>query len=116
MVCYAVKFIKEIFNMTTLDQIILAFSEYKLTHKEVSTVFAPLCIYEDFLKEEGYYRISYWNPNGWEVEFWNDYYNPKTKDWVTLSGSLYYGNFHFELLDNYDYDEDFVEEAIEYAD
>lgn len=44
--------------MTTLDQIILAFSEYKLTHNAVNTVFAPLCIYEDFLKEEGYYRIN----------------------------------------------------------
>lgn len=107
---------KETFNMDILSQITLAFSEYKLTHNKVSTVFAPLCIYEDFLKEEGYYRISDWDPNGWEVDFWNDYYNPNTKDWVTLSGSLYYGDFHFELFDNYDYDEDFIAQVIKYAD
>lgn len=107
---------KETFNMDIFSQITLAFSEYKLTHKAVNTVFAPLCIYEDFLKEEGYYRISDWDPNGWEIEFWNDYYNPKTKDWVTLTGSLYYGDFHFELFDNYNYDEDFIEQAIKYAD
>lgn len=55
---------KEIFNMTTLDQITLAFNEYKLTHIEVSTVFAPLCIYHDFLEDLGYYCVSEWNPNG----------------------------------------------------
>lgn len=107
---------KVIFNMDTLNAITVAFSDYLLTHKKVSTVFAPLCIYEDFLKEQGYYRINDWDSNGWEVEFWNDYYNPKTKDWVTLYGSLYYGDFHFELLDNYNYGEDFIEQAIEYAD
>lgn len=102
--------------MDILSQITVSFSDYILTHKTVNTVFAPLCIYEDFLKEAGYYRINDWDPNGWEVEFWNDYYNPKTKDWVTLNGSLYYGDFHFEFLDNYDYDEDFIEQTIKYAD
>lgn len=50
--------------MTILDQITLAFSEYKLTHNEVNTVFAPLCIYHDFLKDLGYYCVSDWDPNG----------------------------------------------------
>ena len=107
----------ETFNIPSiLEEIEVAFTIYKATHSTVNTVFAPLCTYEDFLKDQGYYRISDWDPNGWEVDFWNDYYNPKTKDWVTLSGSLYYGDFHFELLDNYNYGEDFIEQAIEYAD
>lgn len=106
---------KVIFNMDILSQITLAFNEYKLTHNDVSTVFAPLCIYEDFLKDQGYYRINDWDPNGWEVDFWNDYYNPKTKDWVTLSGSLYYGNFKFQLIGEYNYNEEYLQREIEYA-
>lgn len=57
-VYYAVKFTKEIFNMTILDQIALAFNEYKLTRKEVNTIFAPLCVYHDFLEDLGYYCVS----------------------------------------------------------
>lgn len=104
--------------MDTLNQITLAFNEYKLTHKEVSCPFAPLCVYEDYLKSEGYHKISDWDPNGWEVEFWDDYYNPETKDWVTLSGSLYYGNFKFIYTDSYDYDydEETINDIIEYDD
>lgn len=104
--------------MDTLNQITLAFNEYKLTHKEVSCPFVPLCVYHDFLKEEGYYRISDWDPNGWEVEFWEDFYNPDTKDWVTLNGSLYYGNFKFEYVDDthYDYDEETIEYMIKHGD
>ena len=101
--------------MTTLDQITLAFNKYKLTRIEVNTVFAPLCIYHDFLEDLGYYYVSEWNPNGWEVEFWEDFYNPETKDWVTLSGSLYYGNFKFLLLDEYNYDDEYLQEEIGYA-
>ena len=101
--------------MDILNRIILAFNEYKLTHNEINCPFAPLCVYHDFLKEQGYYRISDWDPNGWEVEFWEDFYNPETKDWVTLSGSLYYGNFKFEYIDDvqYDYDEDYINDMIQ---
>ena len=55
---------KEIFNMDTLNQIIAAFNQYKLTHNTISCPFAPLCIYDDFLKEQGYHKISDWDPNG----------------------------------------------------
>ena len=58
LVYYAVKFTKEIFNMTILDQITLAFNEYKLTRKEVNTIFAPLCVYHNFLEDLGYYVVS----------------------------------------------------------
>ena len=107
--------------MTQLDQIILAFNEYKLTHKRVSCPFAPLCIYHDFLRNEGYCRISDWDPNGWEVDFWEDFYNPETKDWVTLDGSLYYGDFSFNYYNNdesgnhYDYDKETIDYMIKYG-
>lgn len=101
--------------MTILDQIALAFNEYKLTRKEVNTIFAPLCVYHDFLEDLGYYCVSDWDPNGWEVDFWEDFYNPETKDWVTLSGSLYYGDFKFQLLDEYNYNDEYLQQEIEYA-
>lgn len=99
--------------MIQLDQIILAFNEYKLTHSKVNCPFTPICVYKDFLREQGYYEISEWDPNGWEVEFWNDYYNPETKDWVTLNGSLYYGDFNFNY-GTYDYDEETIKYIIEH--
>ena len=106
--------------MDILNQITLAFNEYKLIHSKVSCPFAPLCVYHDFLKEEGYYRISDWDPNGWEVEFWEDFYNPETKDWITLNGSLYYGDFHFnyyndEYGNHYDYDEETIDYMIKHG-
>lgn len=102
--------------MTISEQIEIAFTVYKTTHSDTNTVFAPLCTYHDFLKEQGYYLISEWDPNGWEVDFNEDFYNPETKDWVTLSGSLYYGNFQFKYYEYCkDYDESDIERAIKYA-
>lgn len=101
---------------TELDKIITAFNEFKLTHMTISCPFAPLCIYDDFLEEQGYHKISDWDPNGWEVDFCEDYYNPETKDWISLKGSLYYGNFEFIYTDSYDYDEETINHIIEYDD
>lgn len=92
-----------------------AFEEFQFTHATIPTIFAPLCIYHDFLEDLGYYVVSEWNPNGWQVDFWEDFYNPETKDWVTLSGSLYYGDFKFQLLDEYNYDDEYLQREIEYA-
>lgn len=92
-----------------------AFEEFQSTHATIPTIFAPLCIYHDFLEDLGYYVVSEWNPNGWQVDFWEDFYNPETKDWVTLSGSLYYGDFKFQLLDEYNYDDEYLQREIEYA-
>ena len=78
--------------MTILDQITLAFNEYKLTRKEVNTIFAPLCVYHNFLEDLGYYVVSAWD-----------------------HGSLYYGNFKFQLLNEYNYDDEYLQREIEYA-
>lgn len=101
--------------MNLYNDIKEAFEKFQSTHATIPTIFAPLCIYHDFLEDLGYYVVSEWDPNGWEVDFWENFYNPKIKDWVTLSGSLYYGNFKFQLLDEYNYDDEYLQREIEYA-
>lgn len=95
--------------MNVYQEIKEALELYRNTRVETNTPFAPLCMYQDVLSEEGYYRVSDWDPNGWEVEFWDDYYNPDTKDWVMLTGSLYYGDFKF---DNVTFPDSYTQEEL----
>lgn len=90
-----------------------ALESFKNTRVTTNTPFAPLCIYQDIFEEAGYYWVSDWDPNGWQVDFWNDYFNPNTKDIICLSGSLYYGDFKFENQDLDKYDLDFLVEHID---
>lgn len=55
---WLVKYMKEIFNMDLYNDIKEAFEEFQSTHATVPTIFAPLCIYHDFLEDLGYYVVS----------------------------------------------------------
>lgn len=44
--------------MNIYQEIKDALESYKNTRIETNTPFAPLCMYQDVLRDEGYYRVS----------------------------------------------------------
>lgn len=94
---------------TFKDKISIDFQSFQITKQDTPVTFAPIKEYDDFFKEHGYYIVSEWEPNGWQVDFWNDYYNSKTKDFISLRGSFYYGDFVLYKCENYSrYDEEYL--------
>jgi hypothetical protein len=54
----------------------------------------PLSVIEKALEEIGFEKLEdeERNTNGWEIDFWYEYYHPGYTEY-TVSGSLWYGDF-----------------------
>ena len=105
----------EIFKESFKNKIRVDFQSFQITKQDTPATFAPIEEYDDFFKEHGYYIVSEWEPNGWQVDFWNDYYNPTTKDFISLRGSLYYGDFVLYKSEDYSqYNEEYLKTLKNY--
>lgn len=87
--------------MNDLNKIKEIFNIYKETKISTPTICCPLCVYKNFFESIGYKIINF-NINEWDLNFWMDCYNSDLKDWVSLQGSWFYGDFKFTYFDNYE--------------